>query len=203
MSWLIAANRINYSSSFSIFVVIAGILLIRGGVKTARVASWFFAFMLAGFVSMIFIQFIIEPIGLKVAQFKLNPIGVVSANLFTVVVLVLIYWMYRELATPQVMEARKELGISTAKPRAAIALGVSLAVGLGVILYMTNNGESAKLVKAKAHEVYGDGYHYHINAMDWSGSSVSAQLVAYNDMEVLDFSVHCTEQRLTSGCSLR
>ena len=38
------ANEIHYSSSFNIFAVIAGILLIRGGVKSARIIRWFSIF---------------------------------------------------------------------------------------------------------------------------------------------------------------
>ena len=38
------SNSISYSSSFNIFAVIAGVLLMKGSVKTARIIRWISAF---------------------------------------------------------------------------------------------------------------------------------------------------------------
>jgi len=200
------ANRISYSSSFNIFAVIAGILLYRGGLTAARVVAWFAAFMFIAFATLLLAFPFIEPLGLLITQLKLNPLGMLVSAAFMAAVLGLLIWLYKQLTNHAVVEARREAGLSTSKPKVAYVLGALLPISLGVVMYMANNGESGQLVKAKAKEVYGDKYEYHINSMNWASGQVSAQLVAFNDREVLPLFVACKQKQLTSGssgCSLR
>ncbi len=55
IGWMIwcVAHRQSYSSRFNIFAVIAGILLIRGGLRTANVVAFFSAFMLSSLVGVL------------------------------------------------------------------------------------------------------------------------------------------------------
>lgn len=76
-----------------------------------------------------------------------------------------------------------------------------MATGLGVAMFMVNNGESGKLVKEKAREVLGENYEYHVSAMSWYGNGLSAQLVAFNSSEIVPIMVQCTEHQLTK-CSI-
>jgi hypothetical protein len=46
------ANNIGYSSSFNIFAIIAGVFLIRGSLKAARLVAWFSAFLLSAFAGI-------------------------------------------------------------------------------------------------------------------------------------------------------
>ena len=200
-------NEISYSSSFNIFAVIAGILLIKGSIKTARVVSWFTGFMLVAFIAVFFVMLFIEPIGLKIVTFKLNPIGMTISILLTIALVIFIFWIHLELEKQPAIEARKTVGLSTDKPKFVYMLGGFLAIGLGIILYLSSYGESGQLVKDKALEVYGDEYKYHVSAMNWFGKSVSAQLYAFNDNEIIHLYVQCTEsakgEPITNNCTLR
>lgn len=193
-------NQISYSSSFNIFAVIAGIFLLRGSLASARVVAWFSAFSVVAMGLMLLIMSLIEPFSLRVAQIKLAPLSFVATVLFALVFLGLLAWSYRQLRSPAVLEARENAGLTTARPVVAFALGGVLAVGLGVAMYMVKNGESGKLAKAKAREALGENYEYHVSAMNWSGNSLSAQLVAFNSGEIVPVAVQCTEHQLTK-CS--
>ena len=57
-------NKLAYSSSLNIFAVIAGILLIRGSVKTARNTRWFIAFLLTGLFGFLLLYPLITPFDL-------------------------------------------------------------------------------------------------------------------------------------------
>ena len=77
------ANKISYSSSFNIFAVIAGALLMKGSVKTARVVRWFTSFFVIAFVCMLFLIPAVIPIQLLITQIKLNPAGMLGSYAFS------------------------------------------------------------------------------------------------------------------------
>lgn len=193
-------NQMSYSSSFNIFAVIAGIFLLRGSLSSARVVAWFSAFSVVGMGLILLVMILIEPFSLKAAQIKLAPLNFLTTVLFALILLSLLAWSYRQLRSPAVLEARENAGLTTAPPLFAFFLGGVLAVGLGIAMYMVNNGESSKLVKAKAREVLGENYEYHVNAMNWSGNSLTAQLIAFNSDEIVPIAVQCSDHQLTN-CS--
>ena len=198
-------NKLSYSSSFNVFAVIAGILLWRGSIKTARVVEWFGSFMFMGFIGIILAFMVVEPFSLKVARFNVEPMYTTASYLFAFVAIAFIFWMTRELSKEPILEARKVAGLSVGKPVLAYALGGLLATGLAFAMYWSNHGDSGRLVKAKANEVYGDSYKIYVSGMNWAGSSVSAQMLAFNELEILQFAVECDTKQLTngsSGCSL-
>ena len=194
-------NRISYSSSFNIFAVIAGIFLIRGSLASARVVAWFLAFSIVGIGLMLLIMSLIEPFSLRATQVKLAPLSFVTTVIFSIIFFGLLTWSYLQLRSPAILEVRKKAGLTTTRPLFAFALGGLLAAGLGVAMFMVNNGESGKLVKEKAREALGENYEYHVSAMSWYGDGLSAQLVAFNSSEIMPVTVQCTEHQLTK-CSI-
>ena len=186
-------NEINYSSSFNIFAVIAGIFLIRGSIRTARIVTFFGAFMLSGFVGLLVIFPFLEPFELKVIAFKLSPVSTILSYLFALVAVGFVYWVYRNLSSESVMKARKEAGLSYGTPKLAFVVGGILIVGLSVVTYFLNNGSNAVIAKSKALEQFGDRYKYHVTGMNFSGGHVSAQLTAYREGEIKAVRVEWSE----------
>jgi len=182
-------NKISYSSSFNIFAVIAGILLIRGSVQTARVVTFFGAFMLAGFVGLFVIFPFMEPLELKIIAFRLHPIITMFSYFFMIFGVGFVYWVYRNLVSEPVMNARKEAGLSYGVPKLAFILGGMLVTGLSIGMYFLNNGVNAKIAKTKALEQYGNDYKYHISAMNFAGNHVSARIKAYREGEIKEVRV--------------
>ena len=186
-------NKISYFSSFNIFAVIAGIFLMRGSIRTARVVTFFGAFMLAGFLGILAIYPFMEPFELKVIAFKLNPLSTILSYAFMFVAIGFIYWVYKNLVSQPVISARKEAGLSYEKPKLAFVLGGVLVIGLSVAMYFLSNGSSAKMAKLKALKQFGNSYKYHITAINFTGNHVNARLTAYRDGEIKEVRVEWNE----------
>jgi len=186
-------NKISYTSSFNIFAVIAGILLMRGSVRTAKVVTFFGAFMLAAFIGLLVIFPFMEPFELKAISFKLSPVSTILSYAFMFGAVGFVYWVYRNLASEAVMAARKEAGLSYGVPKFAFALGWVLVIGLSVAMYFLNNGSRSAIAKSKAIEQFGDAYKYHITAMSYSGGHVSARLTAYRKDEIKEVKIEWNE----------
>lgn len=182
-------NDINYSSSLNIFAVVAGVFLRRQSLQTARIVTFFAAFMFAGIGLTAIIFSLLVPFGLLAAQVRLHPLSSIGAFLFAAAFLVFAFWVYRSLTSPAVMEARRIAGLSAKKPRAGFVAGVALAVGLSIVLALVNNGPAAEKAIAKAREQAGPDYNYYVTSMQWSGDSGRAIVTAYNAREIKEIGV--------------
>ena len=87
IGWMIycIVNGISYSSSLNIFAVIAGILLIRGGLRTAGIVRWLATFFVSAFAALVAIFPFLQPVGLTLAEIRFNKVGVVTSVVFSVV----------------------------------------------------------------------------------------------------------------------
>jgi hypothetical protein len=177
-------NDISYSSSFNVFAVIAGIFLINGSIRMARIVTLFSAFLLAAFVGLLFTFPFMEPIELQIVDFKIHPVARQISIAFMFVSIGFIYWVYRQLSSESVMLARKQSGLSYGKPKLAIALGAILVIGLSFAMNTLSNSENAHLAKIKASEIYGENYKYHVTHINNSGDHKYARVTAYNESEI-------------------
>lgn len=177
-------NQISYSSSFNIFALLAGIFLIKGGVKTARVVRWFSAFFVVGFIGVLIFIPINTPISLLIAQLHVQPMLIVGPYLIGIPFIYLLYWVHKQLSTPESLQVLADAGYKTGKPKSAIFAGVGLVVILFVSLTLMLNSESGTKAKQLAEEQTGPGYQYHVTQMSLSGGKGSALVTAYNNNEI-------------------
>ena len=123
-------NKISYSSSFNIFAVIAGILLYRGGLKTAKVVTFFSAFFLTGMVGVIFVFPLFTPPDLLFTQIKLNPLSSAGYFVFALFFLLFLTWVLKSLTAPAIHEAMDNKGINPksflSRPRSGVICGILL-----------------------------------------------------------------------------
>lgn len=131
-------NGFSYSSSFNIFAVIAGVLLLRGGLTTAAVVRWYATFMLAAFVALILALLVIasiHPSSLASIHFILNPGTLFVSVAFALSVLAFLLWVIREIGREPVQAARVAAGRKSQNIRIPALLGIGLAaVILGFLL---------------------------------------------------------------------
>ena len=178
------ANKIGYSSSFNIFAVVAGIFLIKGGVKTARVVRWFSAFTLVVFIGLLIVIPLTTPFGLLLTQLKLNVLSMASPFLFGIVLIAVLVWVHLQLSTPESLNLLAQAGYKTGKPKSAyLAGGFLLILGVGLSAWLLN-GESAQKAKDLAQEQLGPNFQYHVSSMSVSGKSGRASVIAYTDKEI-------------------
>jgi len=116
-------NNLRYSSSFNIFAVAAGIFLLRQNMRTARVVSFFAAFFLPPAVVAVVLNPLVVPV----------PFAI---ELMATALTLYVFWVYRSLTSPAVMEARRAAGVSAKTPRLAWVAGVTFAVGWALIVLM-------------------------------------------------------------------
>jgi hypothetical protein len=75
------ANGQGYSSSLNIFAVIAGIFLWRGHLGAVRIVTRFSALMLTAATGIVlFLLPTLQPAGLWLLEFKLNPVRTISGH---------------------------------------------------------------------------------------------------------------------------
>jgi hypothetical protein len=175
----------NYSSSFNIFAVVAGVFLLHGSLGATRLVTWFSAFMLTGFILAIFFLFpFLQPFRLLVVQAKLHPGSTATLWLLSLVALALLGWTYRQLRSPPVLEALKANGRPTSPPRLAFGLGLALVAVLAVVLNITLHSAAAAKAELLARQELGSSYSYSTQSIQWAGDHGSAVVVAYNDREI-------------------
>jgi hypothetical protein len=98
-------------------------------------------------------------------------------------------WVYRNLTSAAVLEARRAAGVIAKKPILAFVAGAALGIGaIGIMAVMTK-GSSAEHAILKAREKLGPGYKYHVTFMQWSDGTGSATVTAYNDSEIKEVDV--------------
>jgi hypothetical protein len=188
------ANQMSYSSSLNIFAVIAGIFLLRGSLGAARVVTWFSAFMLAGFsIGSLVVFPWMQPLEFWLLEFRNDPLGSLILIALLPVVLLALFWIYKTLRSPAVIEARVTEGHTPGAPYSAFLAGGALALAMGVLLQLAFNGESAEKAVRLATQQYGSQYKYFVSSVNWAGDHVSARLTAYNDKESKEVEVEWTD----------
>ncbi|MDP3835054.1 MAG: hypothetical protein Q8Q82_13920 [Hydrogenophaga sp.] len=182
------AHRISYSSSFNIFAVIAGVLLLRGSLRTASAVRWLSAFMGAAFVAMLFVWPLVQPWELTFLQIRLSPFQSLFTLLIFILMVALLAWLYHQLGNQAVLDARSAAGRRARDMRIPAAIGVGMVVLLAAALPMLLEGDSGRKAKELAQQQLGTGYKYHVSSLRISktsqSTSVAAAVTAWNSEEV-------------------
>ncbi len=196
MIWCVAHEQA-YSSSFNIFAVIAGILLLRGGLRTANTVAYFSALMLSAFTGLIVVLPLLMPVDLLLAHLRLDPVSFGVGILFVVCVQVFLGWVYKRLTAPSILAAIAEKHPRCTKfwrrPQAGFIVGILLVVILGVSLRFMMRGATAERAIAKAKQKVGEDYRFNVSHLSMSSSGgkthVEAVVTAYNQKEIHDVAV--------------
>lgn len=179
-------REVDYTSSFNVIAVIAGLLLRRGSLRIARFAAWFNAFLAGATLIVLPLVTSLVPFGLLGVVFRQMPFDALVVFLYTAITVWFLIWTQWRLATHPVKDAypkspprlfwRKSLpGLTGAV--AGIALGMSI-----VFLFKSHTAENAI---SRAHEETGPGYSYFVTKLYWYGEDhYSAQVIAYNHDEL-------------------
>lgn len=129
-------NQISYSSSLNIFALIAGVLLVRGSIRTARFITSASAFILGvlicGFVLGSVLALIFNQDGISSINFADVVVPVVAIALF--------YWVYTQLRAKPVLEARLKAGFSDEPSKLAFVLGSIFPIIIGGMILIFSKG---------------------------------------------------------------
>ncbi len=186
------SNHINYTSSFNIFAIIAGIFLLKGSLKAARTISWLMAFFITISIGVHILIFVLFRFDLLLTYIRLSPISILKSSIFPLVSLALLIWMYHELTSQTVRTAMEQAGVKYNsfwwRPDKGFWIGGCCSLILLVFLHLLLGGTSAKEAKQRAIAQFGDAYKYQVTSInissDKNGKHVRAVLAAYNDTEI-------------------
>lgn len=195
------ASQAGYFSSFNIFAVIAGVFLLSGSLRAARIVSWFAALLISGFIGFLLISPLLFPLGLIVTYLKLHTVFVFLGLLVGIGIIAFLIWVYRALTSAPVRNAMEQQGIISRalwrRPSRGFWVGGCLAVGLFIFAFILSHGETAEEAKQRAAAHVGPGYAFHITSINISSSSgvkhVRAVVTAYNDTEIKSIEIEWSE----------
>jgi hypothetical protein len=127
-------NGISYSSSFNIFAVCLGVLLIRGNLWAASVVRFFCALFAASTVTLVAILPFLQPINLTLAEIRqgslfdlLVPLAFLASSL----------WAAVELNGEPIHAAFHAAGKSVAPLAFPVSLGIGLVAAAGAVVAFT------------------------------------------------------------------
>jgi hypothetical protein len=191
------AHDISYSSSFSIFALVAGVCLIRGSLRVAGAVLFFATLYLAGFCCLLVAWPIFFPLGLALTQVRLYPQWCAAFSIFLIAVSALLYWVVKQLRREPVSAALAATGRNIRSERGAVFAAVGLIAILGFFSTWTSNCGRAQRAKSVAAAKIGPGYNYHVTSIHFGmgrgGSDASAEVTAWNDREIRQMVVHWKE----------
>jgi hypothetical protein len=178
-------HGMSYSSSFNIFAVVAGVFLLKGHLGAVRLITRLAAFMLSASLGMVLVVLpLMEPPSLWLARWHLHPVSTLSGLALMVAAMVLLFWVYRQLRAPSVVQARVAAGQSASPPKAAFLMGVVLVAGLAMIMHFVMHGEMGTRAIQLAEAKEGSTYKYSVTSLNWGGDHGRASVTAYNDHEI-------------------
>ena len=183
------ANQINYSSSFNIFAVIAGVFLLKGNVKTIRLVRWFSAFFITGLIGMLIFCLFVIPSELIFTLLKTKPISIIITLLFFVLFIAVLMWIFKKLSSHQVLHSLQQAGYSSASHKYGVYLGVILVIVMGAIFSFIPYSESGQNAIALAEQRLGNDYKYYVQSIATYNDSGNATVLAYSSDEVKSIQV--------------
>lgn len=137
-----AANKLGYSSSLNIYAVVAGVFLLKGNLKAARIISWFISISIGGYIVRIVIAPFLHPEDSLLTYFKLETISHIIAIILIFASIVLRLWGYRKITSVQVQkamamdESRVDNIEFLKKPIYGFLIGGCLAVFVAIFLFL-------------------------------------------------------------------
>lgn len=195
MIWCIA-NQVAYSSSFNIFALVGGILLVRGGLKTARWVATLSTFMLAASGIGLLVMPFLYPLGYWLAVIR-HGTGLVGGFVIATAFFGLLAWVRQQVMHPEVRQAQLAANLPPPRIKLPFALGAALPLLLVTLLGFLFRGETALEAIRRAEQQLGGSYQYVVTSMQMSANmkekSVFAVVAAYNDAEITSIQVRWIE----------
>jgi amino acid transporter len=190
-------HKISYSSSLNLFAIAAGILLIRGSLRTASYVRWLSVFFVSGIGAALLAWPAIQPLDLTLTELRLNTAPAVVGVCATLLVAAVSYWVGRQLGDEQIRKATQAARVTPRDVRWAAATGICLVICLTIVMHFILGGETAQRMMSIAEKEVGPGYELHVKSVRFSQhggeKSVAGVVTAWNDREVRQIPVHWEE----------
>jgi len=176
-----------YPSSFNVFAVAAGLLMIRGNVTAAALVRWTVAFTLACIAALLPIAPVLVDPGFMRALGRVHPVGTSLALAGLAGCVLLFAWMQFELERAVVTAALAAAG-KRWRLRGAVLAGAVMTLVLAGLIAVLLRGEFAVQAADRAAAQLGTGYRYQVLTLgvffERRGPYVTASVAGWNEHEV-------------------
>ena len=190
-------HRIAYGFSFNVFAIIAGIFLMRGSLRAAKLITRAAAFMLAGFLGIVLFWPLFLPPGLVLAALRTYPVQFLAYLAFVTVLLGFLLWLVRQLSDETVLAAGGRSANKIRSLLGPILAGAAIAVFVASMTALGERSDRAKHAEQIAAGDVGNGYKLYVTSMrtlrTTKGKTVSAVVFAWNDQEIRKIPVNWDE----------
>lgn len=183
------ATQTSYSSSFNVFALVGGNFLLKGNLRAVRYVTLFSALLFSALLAAIIVVPWMFPIDYLMLIIRTHSFETIFYALFYLAVIWMLFWVYRQLRIPAVVEACVAAGRKGNPPKLAFVVGAAAVVVSTVLLQVVLKGETGLEAKRLATIQYGDGYKYFVSSINWRGNHVFAGLTAYNENETKEVQV--------------
>ncbi len=191
-------HKTAYASSFNVFAIIAGIFLMRGSLRAAALITRIAAFMLTGFLGMLFVWPIFLPPSLALVQLRTNPLGFLAFLAVFAAMLGWLSWTVRQLRREAVLNALTRSAGKTPSLRGPVLSGAAIVVIVVTLSAFSHKSESTRRAEQIAAGQVGEGYSLKVTEMRtvWTtkGKTISATVTAWNDHEIREIPVSWDEK---------
>lgn len=183
-------------------MVVAGIFLLRGGLKSACFVAWFTALSLAVVIGLMLVVPFSLPVSYIQALARNTPPSLWILPAFICALYIpAMFWLYSLLRKPAVKEAMDEAGVKHRtfwkNPVRGFWVGALFLAIIAVSFNTLMKGETHDEVVKRAMEQTGQEYEFFITNINvlssTNGKSVHAVVAAYNDDELKYVTVEWTE----------
>lgn len=177
------------NAGYGIGFIAVGCLLLTGSLRAARFAAWCAAAWLVAGVGAVLIAPMRTPWPLLVAEWHLYPWAVIINVTMSFAQVVLAVWFYQSLRAKPIMEARRALYRSVAPPWTGFAAGVVFVVIAAAFLHYMQSSLYGRAAKSAAAAEHGNNYSYHVTNLVYADGTIFAEMIGYNDAEIMTFEV--------------
>lgn len=183
----------SYSSSF-IYLIVIGVLFLRGNLRPVPLVTWVTALLLSYFITSLFILFPLRPAELWATEFRLDSVSFSLSLLYKIATISLLFWVYIQLRATPIVRATLKSGHSASTPKLAFILGVVFVALIAGMMHFIRVSETGIKAVEIAQAQYGKVYKYHITGISWENGQVRASLIAYNKQEIKPVKVEWSSQ---------
>lgn len=181
------ANAPPGAFSLNCLGLLTGLAIFAGNARMVAGVRWLACLELAPVAWMLAGPLLFAPADLLLTQLRLEPGQLATRHVPLMVTLAALIFIARQLGRPEVLDADSAARIEARDLRIPAALGLAIAIGLGVHDYRTLHGDDARIALARAAQRYDGQYRYFIRAIRYHGGdhpAVTADLDVWNAYEV-------------------
>ena len=188
--------------NFRIIGILAGLLILFGGLKVHAVVRWLALLVIGGMLLGPVLPFVVVPASLTLTQMRLYPIPFALSCIPWLLWMAMMGIAAGALSHPLLLAARVRAGRPVHSARIPLVIGIVLAAGAAVVQVRVLDGEAGRKASRQVAERLGPGYRYYTQTLQYTRpitaasakpTVVSAMVTAWNEREVLNVPVRWEE----------